>query len=344
MSDADCFQALGVPSYASWEQVRQAYKDLVRVWHPDRFQADPQLRERAEQQTQKINEAYHTLKNSQIFSGYQSQPPPNAASDGAPAACAPAQRRNGRNRLMWDLQCRWPIKAVWFGLVCLTPLVLGGFLISVLRVPNLDSILLQNSPSRPAILMPARFISPFGGTSETAGAFSAWARGEAMDLWRSIPKIGETQSGRVPAPVKDAGPQKDDLVPRGQPHHLDTAAVAPAMPVNGTELLWTRRSGAGELWVSNETGRDAFATLVQAHTTVPVRAIYIQAKSKVCMRNIAPGLYDLLAEVGENWDPSHIRFRAGRQALDRSGPFQCIDVTSTQGTSGCKYDVVLRTR
>jgi hypothetical protein len=29
MSRADCFQALGVASDASWEEVRQAYKDLV---------------------------------------------------------------------------------------------------------------------------------------------------------------------------------------------------------------------------------------------------------------------------------------------------------------------------
>ena len=109
-------------------------------------------------------------------------------------------------------------------------------------------------------------------------------------------------------------------------------------------MLRTRRSGAGELWVSNETNQDALATLVQSHTSAPLRAIYIQAKSKVCIRNIAPGLYDLLAEVGENWDAAHTRFRAGRQMLDRNGPFQCIDVTSAQGTSGCRYDIVLRAR
>jgi hypothetical protein len=44
-------------------------------------------------------------------------------------------------------------------------------------------------------------------------------------------------------------------------------------------LLWTRKTGAGELWGANETGRDALATLVQARTAAPLRAIYIQAKS-----------------------------------------------------------------
>ena len=106
------------------------------------------------------------------------------------------------------------------------------------------------------------------------------------------------------------------------------------IPVNGTELLWTRSSGAGELWVSNETNQDALATLVQAHTAQPLRAIYIQAKNKACMRNIAPGLYDLLAELGEGWDSNYYHFGVGRQALQKSGPFDCFDVTSAQGSSG----------
>jgi DnaJ-like protein len=343
MSHTDCFRALGVASDASWEQVRQAYKDLVRVWHPDRFHSDPQLRDRAEQQLQRINEAYSALKNSEIFRGYQPEPapqPPPPRPSAGPAVSVHPHRRRGLDRLLRDLQFSWPLRIAGLGLVCLTLLVLAG-LFNALRVPSLDSVLLQASQPRPVVLMPSRFIDPLDGKLATADQLSAWARGEVSDLWKSIPKIGERPPERL---ARDVGPQKDDMVPRDPPRHRDTAAVAPVLPVNGTELLWTRRSGAGELSVSNETSHDALATLVQAHTTAPLRAIYIQAKSKVCMRNIAPGLYDLLAEVGEDWDPSHMRFRAGRQSLDRSGPFQCIDMTTAQGTSGCRYEVVLRTR
>src|ERR1035438_7934484 len=111
MSDTDCFRALGVAPNASWEEVRQAYKDLVRVWHPDRFQSDPQLRERAEQKLQTINEAYYALKNSQIFRGCRPEPapepPPSCSSPecrqpaaAPPCAPAPAWRgRRGRFRL-----------------------------------------------------------------------------------------------------------------------------------------------------------------------------------------------------------------------------------------------------
>lgn len=136
----------------------------------------------------------------------------------------------------------------------------------------------------------------------------------------------------------------NDAVSPGRQPRRDAAPVATVLPVNGTELAWTRRSGAGELWITNETDRDAFATLVQAHTAAPLRAIYIQAKNKVCIRNIAPGLYDLLAEVGGNWDPHGLRFRAARQPLGRSGPFDFFDVTSSQGSTGRTFNVILRTR
>jgi hypothetical protein len=228
--------------------------------------------------------------------------------------------------------------------MCLAPLVIGSLLVNALRVPALESLTLQNGPPRPAILTPSRFVSPFGDRPATAEALSSWARGEAMDLWKSIPKIWERPSERLAEPANGAVPQRDDVVPRDQPRHRDTGTVAPGTPVNGTELLRTRMSGGSEVWVSNPTSQDAVATLVEADTASPLRVIYIQAKNKVCIRHIAPGLYDLLAQMGENWDPNHVRFQTRGHALEKSGPFQCFDVTSTQGTYGPKYHIVLRTR
>ena len=49
------YEVLGVNPGASKEEVRAAYLDLVKVWHPDRFANEPQrLLHRAEEQL-KIN-------------------------------------------------------------------------------------------------------------------------------------------------------------------------------------------------------------------------------------------------------------------------------------------------
>ena len=51
------FQTLGLTEKASLEDALASYKDLVRVWHPDRFSHDPRLRKKAEEQTSRINVA-----------------------------------------------------------------------------------------------------------------------------------------------------------------------------------------------------------------------------------------------------------------------------------------------
>ncbi len=60
-SKAPCryYQVLGLQNGASKEEIKQAHRDLVKIWHPDRFGADDaRLRCRAEAKLREINEAY----------------------------------------------------------------------------------------------------------------------------------------------------------------------------------------------------------------------------------------------------------------------------------------------
>jgi hypothetical protein len=57
----DAYRTLELSYGASKEEVRQGYKDLVRVWHPDRFAQDPRLRKKAEEKLKEINVAYGEL-------------------------------------------------------------------------------------------------------------------------------------------------------------------------------------------------------------------------------------------------------------------------------------------
>lgn len=59
------YRILGLAPDASQADVKAAYRDLVQVWHPDRFPADSRLRAKAERNLQRINAAYAVLKDLQ---------------------------------------------------------------------------------------------------------------------------------------------------------------------------------------------------------------------------------------------------------------------------------------
>jgi hypothetical protein len=63
MMDIDeALNLLGLSRNATPDQLKQAYRDLVYVWHPDRFGDKPSLREKAEEKLKQINAAYAMLR------------------------------------------------------------------------------------------------------------------------------------------------------------------------------------------------------------------------------------------------------------------------------------------
>ncbi|MBC8458600.1 MAG: RDD family protein, partial [Deltaproteobacteria bacterium] len=57
------YEILELDPGVSSEDVAQAYKDLVNVWHPDRFSKIPRLRRKAEKKLKEVNEAYEKLQS-----------------------------------------------------------------------------------------------------------------------------------------------------------------------------------------------------------------------------------------------------------------------------------------
>jgi WD40 repeat protein len=60
---AQYFKILGLEITATPADIKQAYRSLVKKWHPDRFIDRPQLLAQAQQEIQKINQAYAVLKD-----------------------------------------------------------------------------------------------------------------------------------------------------------------------------------------------------------------------------------------------------------------------------------------
>lgn len=58
------YEVLGLQNGATKNEVQQAYRDLVKVWHPDRFSADDErLRRKAEAKLRELNEAFANINS-----------------------------------------------------------------------------------------------------------------------------------------------------------------------------------------------------------------------------------------------------------------------------------------
>jgi len=85
----ECYRLLETAPDSSPQELKRAYRDLVKVWHPDRFADDPRLQARAQEKLKQINQAYEAICEPRIV-----PPPPVASPPRAPAAWTQATGRD----------------------------------------------------------------------------------------------------------------------------------------------------------------------------------------------------------------------------------------------------------
>lgn len=93
----DPYSVLGVKSSASDDEIKRAYRDLARKYHPDNYQNNP-LSDLAEEKMKEVNEAYDAINKMRSGGGgYQSQGSYNYQSQSSSGSTAYAQVRQAIN-------------------------------------------------------------------------------------------------------------------------------------------------------------------------------------------------------------------------------------------------------
>jgi len=128
-----CFATLGLKPEATSDEARQAYRDLVRVWHPDRFAHDERLRLVAQEKLKEINRAYQILQNH--FANPSQSPVADAGtpeSRDAEAEPEEASAYGGVRAAVW-------IGVILSGLVLLTLAGVAYFHLKKSRLPSSEA-------------------------------------------------------------------------------------------------------------------------------------------------------------------------------------------------------------
>jgi hypothetical protein len=58
------FKILEIRETNSPEEIKRAYRDLIAIWHPDRYVHNPRLHQKANEKVKELNRAYHTVMSS----------------------------------------------------------------------------------------------------------------------------------------------------------------------------------------------------------------------------------------------------------------------------------------
>ncbi len=243
---------------ASFAELQQAYRDLVRVWHPDRFVGDPRLQKKAEEKLREINRAYLVLE--EII---REQPRP-----AEPAAPHRSQAQPMyRTQTFYSHPVRRPSFA-WLWLLLTSILVAMGAI-------RLYEFFQAPMRAMASISADARRVALQNGPS-LVDAFEGWkgvlpqGLDRLVESYQSSPVTGKRDVEILRLPIKSAPPVK---------------FVSRTMPPSSF------LQGIGEIKVHNRTNEDMLLTLRARVHTGARRGIAAPAQGEIVLSDLGPDLY-----------------------------------------------------
>jgi hypothetical protein len=136
---AKAYELLEVPPSATSAEIRLAYLELAKVWHPDRFQSDPALFRRAEERQKSLNAAYAAIKTAPLLRPDQNSPqsePPPPRSTAPPRAPSPAKPHRSPVKQAKRRILDWRAAAFWAAVTAVL-LPRSGAIALLIRVGDL---------------------------------------------------------------------------------------------------------------------------------------------------------------------------------------------------------------
>lgn len=212
-----CFKILDLSPEASTEEIKRQYRDLVNIWHPDRFGHSDRLRKKAEDKLTEINGAYDSVM-AFVRSG---RPDPTGGGGGFRKDGAPGEdtRRAGEERFRpppGNWATAKPKFSYWKLII---PMMMISMLISTgLVISKLD-----------------RLTSMFGGSNLDLKQTLNQLSGQAPTA-NSAPPASTAAGGKTPARKKPAQVTHKKFVEI----HLKSGAVllADSYTVEGDMILY----------------------------------------------------------------------------------------------------------
>lgn len=173
MRRSEALSALELSGDATPAEIKTAYRDLVKIWHPDRFGTDERLRKRAEERLQGINEAYRALESGELE-------PEDVGDPQSPAV----EVYPTRSRAQRDAMLRG-----WLYLAIVV--ILGAYAGYALVERHRE----QSAVSAPSLQTPAPIRTPPTQATREAGAATGTRRTDSVKITR----LSEAQMERLDA-------------------------------------------------------------------------------------------------------------------------------------------------
>src|ERR1700690_819119 len=338
------YRVLNLEPTASPEDVYQAYRDLVRIWDPQRFVTQPNLELMAEAKLKEIIEAYNALTSKKDVST-------------TPAPAETPQLLTPVLDHVADRNVPAPLVATN---VPLAPI--PGLESDEPAVPRPLSAWEMDRPASYPHLAPVdaaptiHFATPppppprkKKSPVQVAAQFSAFLIplilvGIGLYLFNSGPNRAENQ-GQLP-PLEGAGAAKKaaphtDAAPAPRAAKKSSAPAEEEAPISlptGTQLMAPQgRTGAGRFRIANHSGQDAVVRVTaQGYPSAPLRLGFVQAGTEVPIKGIGTGVYMVSISLGT-------LTKAPRKFAPPLGPFQFMQIESADGGSQSDdYELVLK--